>query len=248
VEILAVKTLTKYFGGVAALKDVSFEIPERHIWGVIGPNGAGKTTLFSVITGALRPSAGRVQLRGNDVTGMNSFSLVKQGIARTHQIVRPFRALTVLENVQLAVHYGRPAVSNTDAAKEQAIESLKLVRLDHKSKMLASVLSLGEQKRLEVARALATRPDLLLLDEVCGGLTSAETASMLDLLQRIRERGATIMYVEHDMKAVMSVCDRITVLNFGQKLAEGKPEEIQNNQAVIEAYLGKPTLRSGPRV
>jgi branched-chain amino acid transport system ATP-binding protein len=246
VQILKVNALTKYFGGVAALKDVSFEIPERQICGFIGPNGAGKTTLFSLITGAIRPSRGRVQLRGADVTGMSSSSLVKMGIARTHQIVRPFRAMTVLENVQLAFHFGRHAVGGTARAKEQAMEALKLVHLDHKAHRLASILSLGEQKRLEVARALATGPDLLLLDEVCGGLASSETGAMLELLHQIRERGATIMYVEHDMKAVMSVCDRITVLNFGQKLAEGKPEEIQNNQEVIEAYLGKPNLGAGP--
>src|SRR5438128_5397988 len=139
--------------------------------------------------------------------------------------------MTVLENVQLAVHFGRQAVGNTSLAKDRAMEALKLVHLDHKAHRLASVLSLGEQKRLEVARALATGPDLLLLDEVCGGLASSETGAMLELLHQIRERGTTIMYVEHDMKAVMSVCDRIKVLNFGQKLAEGKPEEIQNNEA-----------------
>jgi len=242
VEILKVNALTKYFGGVAALKDVSFEIPQGRICGFIGPNGAGKTTLFSLITGAVRPSAGRVHLRGRDVTGMSSSSLVRMGIARTHQIVRPFRAMTVLENVQLAVHFGRRAVNSISGAKEQAMEALKLVHLDPKAHRLASVLSLGEQKRLEVARALATGPELLLLDEVCGGLSAAETGAMLELLNQIRERGTTIMYVEHDMKAVMSVCDRITVLNFGQKLAEGKPQDIQNNQAVIEAYLGKPRL------
>lgn len=244
-DILKVELLTKYFGGVAALKDVSFEIPENRICGFIGPNGAGKTTLFSLITGAVRPSKGRVQLRDRDVTRMSSSSLVKMGIARTHQIVRPFRAMTVLENVQLAVHFGRQSVVGTAHAKDKAMESLKLVHLDHKARLLASVLSLGEQKRLEVARALATNPDLLLLDEVCGGLSGSETTAMLDLIQQIRTRGTTIMYVEHDMKAVMSVCDRITVLNFGQKLAEGKPEDIQKNDAVIEAYLGKSHL-GGP--
>ena len=243
--ILKVNALTKYFGGVAALKDVSFEIPEKRICGFIGPNGAGKTTLFSLITGAIRPSVGRVQLRGRDVTGMSSSSLVRMGIARTHQIVRPFRAMTVLENVQLAVHFGRQGIGSTSHAKDKALEALKLVHLDPKAHLLASVLSLGEQKRLEVARALATSPDLLLLDEVCGGLAASETAEMLELLQQIRARGATIMCVEHDMKAVMSVCDRITVLNFGQKLAEGRPEEIQNNEQVIEAYLGKANLGNG---
>lgn len=166
------------------------------------------------------------------------------GIVRTHQIVRPFKAMTVEENVRLAVHFGRGA-KVAKSAQEQAMEVLRQVGLDHKAHLLAAVLSLGEQKRLEVARALATGANLLLMDEICGGLNSTETRAVLDLVQRIRESGATIMYVEHDMKAVMSVCDRITVLDFGQKLAEGKPDEIRNNDAVIKAYLGKPTLESG---
>jgi branched-chain amino acid transport system ATP-binding protein len=247
VKILEVQTLTKYFGGVAALKDVSFDVPVGQICGFIGPNGAGKTTLFSVITGATPPSAGKVHLRGSDVTGMGPAALVKRGVARTHQIVRPFKALTVLENVQLAVHYGRHPVTRTSHAKEQAMEKLKLVGLDSRAQQLASALSLGEQKRLEVARALATSPELLLLDEICGGLNASETKAMMGLLQRIREGGATIMYVEHDMKAIMSICDRITVLNFGQKLAEGKPEEIQNDPVVVEAYLGTSSMGSVPR-
>lgn len=221
------------------MKDVSFDVPEKQICGFIGPNGAGKTTLFSVITGAHKPTGGNVALRGHDVTGMGSATLVKRGVTRTHQIVRPFRAMTVLENVQLAVHYGRRAISRTAPAREHAMEMLKMVGLERKAGRMASELSLGDQKRLELARALATGPELILLDEICGGLNPSETKVMLDLILRIREQGTTIMYVEHDMKAIMSVCDRITVLNFGEKLAEGRPEEIQNNEAVIEAYLGK---------
>ena len=177
---------------------------------------------------------------------MNSAALVKMGMTRTHQIVRPFRAMTVLENVQLAVHFGRHGVAGVARAREQAREVLSRIGLEHRAPYLAGTLSLGDQKRLEVARALATGPEVLLLDEICGGLTSSETASMLDLLRGIREAGTTILYVEHDMKAVMSVCDRITVLNLGQKLAEGTPAEIRGNEAVIEAYLGKSTLGSPP--
>jgi branched-chain amino acid transport system ATP-binding protein len=230
------------------LKDVSFDVPEKQICGFIGPNGAGKTTLFSVITGVYKPTKGKVHLRGADVTGMGPAALVKKGVTRTHQIVRPFRLMTVLENVQLAVHYGRRRVTRTLIAREHALETLKRVGLEHKAGRIAGELSLGDQKRLEVARALATEPELLLLDEICGGLNPSETRVMLDLISRIREGGTTIMYVEHDMKAIMSICDRITVLNFGQKLAEGKPQEIQNDEAVIEAYLGKSVVGGTSRV
>ncbi len=244
--MLQVHGLTKYFGGLAALKDVSFEVPEQKIYGFIGPNGAGKTTLFGTIAGAIQPSAGRIQSRGRDVTGMRPFALVRFGVVRTHQVVRPFRSMSVLQNVQVAAHFGRKSIMRTSLARDYAMEILKWVGLDHVAPLPASALPLGDQKRLEVARALATDPQLLLCDEICGGLTATETRNMLELLRRIRQRGTTIMYVEHDMKAVMGVCDHIIVLNFGQKLAEGKPDEIQNNDAVVEAYLGKATL-GGPQ-
>jgi len=244
VPILEVDKLTKYFGGLAALKNVSFAVAEQQIFGFIGPNGAGKTTLFNMIAGALRPSAGRIFSRGEDVTGMPAYRLVKAGIARTHQVVRPLRDMTVLENVQLAVHFGRRGIARTRTARDMAMQVLQRVGLEHRAGHFAGNISLGDQKRLELGRALAADPELLLCDEICGGLTRNETSNMLDLLKRIRDGGATIMYVEHDVKAIMAVCDCIVVLNYGEKLSEGQPEQIRNDPAVIEAYLGRAAARA----
>ena len=246
IPILEVHQLTKYFGGLAALKNVSFAVPEQHIFGFIGPNGAGKTTLFNMIAGAMRPSTGRVFARGKDVTGLPPYRLFQAGIARTHQLVCPLRDMTVLENVQVAVHFGRRKITRVSTARDLAMQVLQGIGLDHCADHLAGNISFGDQKRLELARALAGEPELLLCDEICGGLTRNETLSMLGLLKRIRDRGTTIMYVEHDVKAIMAVCDRIVVLNYGEKLAEGLPEEIRNHPAVIEAYLGH--AASQPRV
>jgi branched-chain amino acid transport system ATP-binding protein len=222
---------------LGAVKDVSFEVRRGQIFGFIGPNGAGKTTLFSMIAGAQKPTSGQVLCRGKDITGLPPYRLVQEGIARTHQIVRPFRTLTVLQNVQVGTYFGRNGAGLT-SAPENAMEVLCAVGLQDVADTPAYALPAGQQKKLEVARALATGPDILLCDEICGGLTQAETAAMLDLLRQIRRRGTTIMYVEHDVKAITAVCDRILVLNYGQKLAEGTPEEIQLDPAVIEAYIG----------
>jgi len=242
--ILEVHHLTKYFGGLAAVKNVSFAVPEQHIFGFIGPNGAGKTTLFNMIAGALHPSAGHIFARGKDVTGLPPFCLVKAGIARTHQIVCPLKEMTVLENVEVAVHFGRKQITRISAARDLALQVLHDTGLGHCADSMAAEIPFGEQKRLELARALASDPGLLLCDEICGGLTRSETCNMLDLLRRTRDRGTTIMYVEHDVKAIMAICDRIVVLNYGEKLSEGQPHEICNDPAVIEAYLGRPANRA----
>ncbi len=235
--ILTVERLTKYFAGLAALKDVSFEIQEGEIVGLIGPNGAGKTTLFSIIAGSQPPTSGTILFRGRDFTRVKAHEAVHAGIARTHQITRPFRSMSVLENVEVGLQFGRGR--SDGPAEARAMEVLRLVGLERVARLPASMLSVGDYKRLELARTVATKPDLLLCDEVCAGLTEHEMQSVLELLRRIRELGTTIVYVEHNLRAVMSVSHHVIVLNFGQKLAEGPPEEMQNNPAVIEAYIGK---------
>lgn len=236
-ELLLVDNLSRSFRGLKAVSNVSFSVAAREIYAVIGPNGAGKTTLFSLIAGALLPDQGRIVMDGRDITGMRADQACDAGIGRTFQIVKPFPDLTVLENVTVGALHAHQDVGE---AKRAARACLELLELDHKHHMHASNLTLPDRKRLEVARALATKPKLLLLDEVMAGLRPTETDRMVAILKRLRdETGLTIVLIEHVMRAVMALSDRVLVLHHGEKLAEGVPQDVVRNPAVLECYLGE---------
>lgn len=239
--ILQVENVSKRFGGLQALNGVTFTVEEGEIFGLIGPNGAGKTTLFNVINGVFAPTEGRILFRGEDITGMPPFKVSHRGIARTHQVVRPLAELTVKENVTVGACFG-PKNLPLGPATKAAEEALKAVGLEARSDMLAGKLNVAQKKRLELARALAAPPTLLLLDEVLAGLNPQEVADMLSVVRNIRHRGITILMIEHLMHAVMNLCDRIAVLDYGAKIAEGTPQEISSNSKVVEAYLGNPEI------
>ncbi len=240
--ILEIKGITKKFGNLVALDNVDLDVDEEEILGLIGPNGAGKTTLFNVITGHYKPNSGKVVFEGKDVTGWPPHEIARMGIVKTHQIVRPFSDLTVLENVTVAALFGRERMSTRDA-RRKALEAIEFVGLSQKDDELASMLNVHEKKMLELARALAASPKIVLLDEVLAGLNPAEVANALDIVRRLRdERRITIIIVEHVMHAVMNIAERIAVLHYGRKIAEGKPEEVANDHEVITAYLGDPEL------
>ncbi len=233
--ILEIKHVSKFFGGLAANSDVSFELEQGKIMGLIGPNGAGKTTLFNCITGYYPPSKGEIIFDGKTMNGLQPDKVCKLGMARTWQKVRPLAKMSVVDNVMVG------ALCRTNSlkvAREMAMEQIKVVRLEHRADFLAGGLPIGERKKLEVARVLATQPKLLLLDEVMGGLNQAESEEIIQLILDIRKLGITQMVIEHDMKAIMRISDRIVVLNSGEKLAEGSPDEIVKNPEVVAAYLG----------
>ncbi len=239
--ILQVSHIDKSFGGLRALSNVSFEVAEGEILGLIGPNGAGKTTTFNVINGVYAPDAGSVIFRGQDITGKKPYQVARLGLARTYQIVRPLKELTVRENVTAGACFGREGHTLGTAFKV-ADEVLEFVGLAERRNQLAGSLNVGQKKRLEMARALAARPYLLLLDEVLAGLNPSEISQMVQIVKQIRDQGISIIMIEHVMQAVMSVSDRMVVLDFGEVIATGTPEEVANNPAVIEAYLGDPEL------
>jgi ABC-type branched-subunit amino acid transport system ATPase component len=235
--ILTVDRLAKNFRGLAAIADVSFAIQPRSITSIIGPNGAGKSTLFNLITGYVEPSAGEIHFQGRRITGMATNRIAELGVARAFQIARPFRDLSVRENVRIGALFGKAGARDVEA---MTAKSLELAGIGPLAEQPANALTVGQLRHLEVARAIATRGDLLLADEPCAGLNPTETAAMIDVLRRVRANGVTVVLVEHDMPSVMEISDRILVLDAGRLIADGAPAEVASNPQVIAAYLGSP--------
>jgi branched-chain amino acid transport system ATP-binding protein len=237
--ILEGEGVTKYFGGLAAVSHVDFHVEPGEVVGLIGPNGAGKTTLFNLVSGALIPKSGTIKFNAENITGLQPHQICRRGLARTFQSVKVFANMPALENVLLGSIFGTSKPSSGADAAEEASDLLEFVGLSAMSAAPALGLTLANRKRLEVARALATKPELLLLDELMAGLNPTEVGEAMELVARIRDQEITIFMIEHVMKAIMSICDRIMVLHHGEKIAEGTPKEIANSKTVIEAYLGE---------
>jgi branched-chain amino acid transport system ATP-binding protein len=237
--ILEGKGVTKYFGGLAAVSNVDFYVKQGEALGLIGPNGAGKTTLFNLISAALTPRSGIIRFKGEEITGLKPYKICRMGVARTFQSVKVFPDMPVLDNVVLGSFFGTSTgMSSADATRE-ATELLEFVGLSAVKATPAKDLTLANQKRLEVARALATHPELLLLDEIMAGLNPTEVAQAMELVTRIRDKKITVIMIEHVMKAIMNMCERIMVLHHGEKIAEGTPKEVATSKKVVEVYLGE---------
>jgi branched-chain amino acid transport system ATP-binding protein len=242
--LLALEGVRKAFAGVQALRDVSFDVPAGAVVGVMGPNGSGKTTLFNLIAGALRPDGGRIRLHGEDITGLPPHQVCARGVARTFQHVRPFPGLSTLDNVLVGQLYGRRRARGS-AALADAERLLGLVGLAAKAHVAGARLSLVERRRLELARALATGPDVLLLDEFMAGLTPSETAEAMGVIRRVHDEGVTLLLVEHIVWALLDLSDRIVVLSAGEKIADGRPAAVAADPAVVDAYLGSGRSTAG---
>jgi len=236
-SLLSVRGLSKRFGGLLALSSIDFDVESGDIFGIIGPNGAGKTTLFSCLVGALPPTSGEIRFRGERIDRRPNHAIVRRGVVRTHQIVRPFREMTVTENVAVGAHFGAGRRRGSDAAR-RVREILERTALTSAATAPASQLTIGQLKRLEIARALATEPQVVCLDEVMGGLNPGEIVGAMELIRSIRDSGVTVLMIEHHVHAVVGLSNRIMVLNFGEKIAEGSPQAVMTDAAVIIAYLG----------
>jgi len=250
--LLSIQDMSQYFGGLKAVSDFSFDVPEGVIYGLIGPNGSGKTTCFNLITGIYTPTQGKILFQGENIVGQKPFRIVHKGIARTFQNLRIFSNLTVIDNIRVARHFTTRAglfasflrlpsfLKEQDQVRDETMELIKLMHLEKRAYDLAKNLPYGELRRLEVARALATRPKLMLLDEPAAGMNPKETEDLMNLVRRVRDEfKVTIFLIEHNMKFVTGICERVKVIDFGTTIAEGKPEDVVKETKVLEAYLGR---------